>query len=945
MTELCTLKRQLTEERQARQAAELRLAEKTALMDSLLGNTDGLAVIIAAPDLTITHFNPGAEKIFHRSAGDVMGSSLTDICLFEFAPQGNCALALENAREHGSTVFNLKQGNGIDTRQFQIRLIALRNSQETISGYGVFLTDITDKARAEQRMELQSEALEAAADAIGLIDKSGRILWANKAFETLTGYTKAELIGKNPRVLKSGKHPASFYQDLWKTVTAGKVWQKEIINRRKDNSLYVEEMTITPVQNALGRVEDYIVIKRDISRHKKAQEELRKSKEAAESANQAKSEFLANMSHEIRTPLNGAMGMLSLLEDSQLTPKQQEYVDMAAFSMESLLTIINDILDFSKIEAGMLALEATPFHLEQDLERLIIPFTASAEEKQLELLLSVDPRIPQMVIGDRVRLKQILDNLLSNAFKFTRQGHVRVNVQLDRLTDRGAHLCIQVEDTGIGIPHEKQEQIFDYFTQADTSITRKFGGTGLGLAICRRLSSLMDARLSVASTPGQGSAFTLELCLPVTDTAPIALPCFDILSFQRVLILDDNPTARNDIDRCLDHYQIQHTLTATFFDALSALEKAHKTNAPFDIAVIDNTITGMEGKEFAALVRTRPHLADTRLILTGPRTLLNQADRLQALGFRAVIPKPSSCSTFMAILGLTAASTAPGLITPERFGPKRDPMDATTLDGEGLSLLLAEDNPINQKAAQGILIKIGFSRIDLAPDGRRAVEMVRSKDYDLVLMDVQMPGMDGLEATRKIRQWEKDQRRGKRHTPIIALTANAMTGDRDTCLEAGMDAHITKPIRRDTLVQVLRKWVSPVTGQPTIQAVPPTVNEEEETLPVFDREAALDRYEGDGQVLQMILDEFIQQAREMIPAIGRALEEGDWQAAAADLHALKGGASYIEAKRFLEAARDMEAQCLSPEPETARALFARLETELKEFETQTSQTDLHKEQS
>ncbi|MCG8565302.1 MAG: PAS domain S-box protein [Desulfobacterales bacterium] len=1057
MTDIIRLQQQLKEEKKARLKAEQGLQEKNALVDLLLQNSESLAIISVDPDLNITRFNTGAEKIFNKEAHEVLGKTVLESGIIKKHKESELLQALDAAKQGGEFPFDLKYRNKGDTRLINARITALTDAWGNFSGYVFFSTDITEKTRAEQRLVLQSEALEAAADAIGIINRAGQVIWINTAFETLTGYTKEEVIGKNPRILKSGKHSPEFYKTLWETVTAGKVWQHEITNKRKDGSFYVEEMTITPVKNPAGRVEDYIVIKRDVTLRKaeqqalsdskdqlaavvsasqagvvilsmdgcveeanpeyvrlsgfrqleeiqgrsilewtyprdrlRLQEEiarcietggldhldidlintqgkitpvetsaktielkgqpkivavcrdissrketlqaLEESKEAAESANQAKSEFLANMSHEIRTPLNGAMGMLSLLEQTRLDTKQRDYVEMAMISMESLLTIINDILDFSKIEAGMLDLESKPIHLEHELERLIKPFTAQAEEKNLELILNVDPLIPNTVMGDSLRLKQILDNLLSNAFKFTRQGHVHVRADLKKRTQSRAEIIIQVEDTGIGIPEEKQEQIFDYFTQADTSTTRKFGGTGLGLAICRQLSRLMQRSITVASHPGQGAVFSLHLDLPTAEGIDLALPGLEFLHFHRVLVLDHNPTARDAICRPLTYYDVPNQAVQTPLQALNALEMAHQKGAAFDLAVIAHSMPEMEAREFATLVRSKPHLSQTRLIISGPRQLLAQKEIIQAQGFTGFIPKPAGTHTLMAILGIAVTDQSGELITPEHLRPKAaSPPSPVALDGKGIKLLLAEDNPINQLAAREILRQIGISGIDLAENGNQAVEMVRAKDYDLVLMDVQMPLMDGLEATRKIRNWEATQRKGLRHTPIVALTANALAGDMDTCLEAGMDAYISKPIRREKLIEVLKKWIPPQVDYPGEDAL-----EEAPQTTVFDHGAALKRYDGDQGVLKMILDEFILQAHKMLPAIAQALEEESWQEAASNFHALKGGASYIEAHGFMAVARDAESLCRSKEPESARPLFSALELELKHFESEIS---------
>ena len=661
-------------------------------------------------------------------------------------------------------------------------------------------------ARAQERVRLQGAALESAANAIVITDAQGDISWVNPAFTQLTGYSREEAIGANPRVLKSGKHPQAFYRDMWETIQAGRIWHDELINRRKDGTLYDEEMTITPVVEGKSEITHYVAIKQDITLRRQAEEELRRAREVAEEANRSKSAFLANMSHEIRTPMNGVMGMTDLALDTDLTNEQREYLTTVKSSAESLLTLLNDILDFSKIEAGKLELDPIDFELRNGLADTLNTLAVRAHSKHLELACHVESDVPDVLVGDIHRLRQILVNLVGNAIKFTEHGEVVVHVAVDSVKADDVQLRFSVEDTGVGIPAEKLETIFCPFEQADTSTTRRFGGTGLGLAISTQLVELMDGRIWAESTPGQGSQFrfTARFGRGQAKGKPQAEMKLGDLKGTPILVVDDNRTNRRILEEMLKNWDMEPIVVESGQEALRSLDQARNAGKAVGLIISDVNMPEMDGFDLAAKVNASPLHGGTKLILLTSASRSGDTQRCRELGVSSHLMKPVKQSALLdaiaAAVGLAVVEDRPSKPSP---APKQQGGEAGL---KPLQVLLAEDNPVNQKFAVRVLEKKGHT-VEIANNGREALDAWRNGTCDVILMDVQMPEMDGFEATARIREQESG---ADRRTPIIAMTAHAMKGDRERCLEAGMDGYVTKPIKASVMFAEIERVLAEV---------------------------------------------------------------------------------------------------------------------------------------
>jgi PAS domain S-box-containing protein len=896
----------------ARQQA--RLKESITFSDSLMASLPATICVFDA-DGNILRWS---SNFLGYSAAEMLGKQIISTIApdsLEIVQEAMKGAFVDGAAETEATLV-AENGDRVPCYLKGVRITY--NHRPCVLGIGV---DISRRKRAEEYVKLQTAALESAANAVVITDVQGTIQWVNPAFTLLTGYSFNEAVGSNARILKSGVHPQSFYADLWKTVLSGNVWSGEITNRKKDGTLYTEQMTIAPVCAAASEITNLVAVKQDVTeqkrveaalsqsekqfralaenipevffvlnpnplqmiymspayeavwgapieaiyanpavwieaihpedrerikadfvrsiqggdvdmeyrilrpdgslryiharafhvresgtaarvvglaedvtRFKQVQSDLKKAKDEAESANRAKSEFLANMSHEIRTPMNGIVGMTDLLLDTELTSEQAEYLHMVKASADSLLTVINDILDFSKMEAGKLELDCIEFDLRKSMGEIVRMLAIRAQQKGLEFILDVDPGVPRMVSGDPSRLRQVLLNLIGNAIKFTEKGEIELTVRAEFRSSEGSSLRFAVKDTGIGISADKQQTIFDAFSQADSSTTRKYGGTGLGLTISAKLVRLMGGKIWVESESAKGSTFyfTAELTRSAADSAVEAQSAAQLAGIH-VLVVDDNATNRRILRDSLLRWDMVPAVADGATAAMLVLERARASGTAIALLLVDAQMPETDGFGLVETIRRDPAFSGLKIVLLTSAGIRGDAVRCRTLGISAYLTKPFDRSELREVL-LRVLAEAPGRPETKTLVTRHSVRE----QAQSLSFFIAEDNEVNQKLISRLLEKRGHA-VSVARNGREALELVKTHSFDIVLMDIEMPEIDGYETTRRIREQETDGV----HIPIIALTAYAMRSDEERCLACGMDGYIAKPVKIDQLFSVI----------------------------------------------------------------------------------------------------------------------------------------------
>lgn len=952
--DVASLNRRLVSENVQRQQAEHDLEESERVYKSIV---DNLPHSLFRKDLSsrFTFCNQRFCDVLHTTWQELEGK--TD---YDFFPKELAEKYRADDRYVFKSRLSFETVEESITRTGERRYIhVLKSPIFDANGYCVGLqgmfSDVTEQELAERSLARERSLLETLMktipDSIYFKDAAGKYLRINQAKAVASGLADVEAgIGRSDHEFFTADCAAQAQQDDDLVMVSGEpiIGQEELLTWLDGHKCWMST-TKLPLRDVDGQVVGTFGVSRDITGARQAAEALKDAKEAAESASRAKSDFLANMSHEIRTPLNAIIGMTELVLDTPLNIGQREYLRIVQESGESLLAVINDILDFSKIEAGRLSLEETSFDLREMVGDTMKSLAVRAHKKHLELACHVAPAIPQLVIGDPTRLRQVILNLVGNAIKFTEAGEVVLDISLSLKPAQSEDLLrlhFEVRDTGIGIPEEKYEAIFEAFEQADTSTTRKYGGTGLGLAISSRLAELMGGPIWVESEVGKGSTFHFEIEVGTDATLEAASDIHPVeLAGIRVLIVDDNSTNRLILEEMFNNWGMRPRAVESVDAAIREIQFAGDQGAQFSLLVTDAHMPERDGFDLCRYLQQAPGSGGSIIMMLTSGDRPEDITLCQELGIAAYLIKPVKQSElFDAIIRLMARqgveSSTPVAATPGSQIPRR--------------ILLAEDSVVNQKVAIGLLSKWGHT-ITVANNGREALENRQTGEFDLILMDVQMPELDGLEATAAIREWESS--RGL-HIPIVAMTAHALQGDREKCLEAGMDDYLMKPIRSSQLFQMvelraaLPRAVASVvsqldqtdSGQASLDVSPKLLDQgaqEREMMPLghptyIDWDQARHSVDGDADLLNVVATASTEEIPLLLKSLENALAQGDNIGFRRAVHTLKNGFGTLGAREAARLAAIMEqeaARAQSVDQDKLKELKEVAESVLKQLNT------------
>ncbi|MBV5317322.1 MAG: PAS domain S-box protein [Desulfobulbaceae bacterium] len=914
-----------------RKQAEEALLKAGALQNAIF-NSANFSSIATDTKGVIQIFNVGAERMLGYTAAEVMNTiTPADISDPKELITRAEALSVELGTpiNPGFEALVFKASRGIediyeltyirkDGSSFPavVSVTALRDEQDAIIGYLLIGTDNTARKQIEAEQQQLGQRLrdhqfytrslfESNIDALMTTDPAGIITDVNKQMEALTDCTRDELIGAPFKNYFTDPDRAEASIKL--VLNDKKITNYELTVRTRDGKETVVSLNATTFYDRDRKLQGVFAAARDVTERNMLDQvleertaELENAKTVAEEANLAKSDFLSNMSHEIRTPMNAIIGMSHLALKTKLTPRQRDYVKKIMGSSRHLLNIINDILDFSKIEVGKLTIEHTEFELEKVLDNVANLIAEKSAAKGLELVFDVDRNVPSNLIGDPLRLGQILINYSNNAITFTEHGEIDILIRLKEQTDKEVTIYCAVRDTGIGLSEEQIERLFQRFSQADTTTTREFGGTGLGLAISKKLAELMHGEVGVTSEPGKGSTFwfTARLGKGLGQPRPLALSAD--LQGKRVLVVDDNDNARQVLGELLATMSFKVDQAESGKAAIGAVKLAEMEGNPYEIVFLDWQMPGMDGNQTAKLLKARPYRPQPHMMMVtafGREEVIKNAEQA---GIEEVLIKPINPSVlFDSVIRILGSCDDDQRTAPD--APTETFEQLATITGS--RILLVEDNKLNQEVATELLRDAGFV-VDLAKNGRIALDRIGIVEYALVLMDMQMPVMDGLTATREIRTDERF------HTlPIVAMTANAMQGDRERCIAAGMNDHVAKPIEPENLWKALLRWIKPLHSPTVIAPVQPQAGPEI-TLPTeiegLDMAIGLNRVLGKKRLYLSMLRNFIKGQRAVVAEILNTLEDDSWDIPERLAHTLKGVCGSIGAAGLQQLAATLE---------------------------------------
>lgn len=903
------LNRQLEEELRQRAVVEKALRDSEAVYHSLVEN---VPVSLFRKDIE-GRFTFG-NLPFCRELG-VTPESLIGKTDGDFFPAELAEKYRQNDRQvmEAAEVFeDVEAHRTPDGQQLfvQVMKAPVHNADGHVIGVQCVFWDVTDRELSQRRLqdsESRKQAIfESALDCMIISDQEGNIVEFNRAAERTFGCSRNDVLGTPLDSFFATSDRARQNIDRYSECREegsmiGK--RQETPLRRSDGSLFMAEIAMQAIQ--LGDSVQFATVLHDITQRKQWEEDLQQARAAAEAANRAKSDFLANMSHEIRTPMNAVIGMTELVLGSTLNPEQREHLEIVHDSANSLLELINDILDFSKIEAGKLDLDRHAFSARESIGDTMKSLAMRAHQKNLELACHIDARVPEALIGDAGRLRQVIVNLVGNAIKFTESGEVVLDVGLKSSSETGVVLQFFVRDTGIGISASQQQAIFNAFEQADTSTTRRFGGTGLGLAISSRLVQLMGGAITVETEPGKGSTFRFSLEFDYADSNFSSVP--RSVAGLKVLIVDDNETNLRILEEMLSTWGLEPISVTCADDALDLLTEMQAAGHPVQLLVSDVNMPVMDGFAMVERIRSQPEFVDLSIVMLTSADRSGDIERCRQLQVDRYMTKPVKQSELLAAIEMATGIEATE--KTEQIGPDLSPSSKSEQVVGPLRILLAEDSRTNQQLALALLGRLGHS-IEIAVNGREAVDKSAAESFDLVLMDVQMPELDGFEATSLIRQRERET--GK-HTPIIAMTAHAMKGDRERCLEAGMDEYVSKPIRTDELFSALASFNSekpkaaisghaPTTGDSAQRVVVPVAEAES----LIDWDAALLTVGGHQSILDSVVEAVFEEGPMLLQQLSDAIRDGDFPVIRRAAHTIKGAMRTFNAVALTDTAGRIE---------------------------------------